>query len=154
MENFDVVTVGAIVIVVMLASAALLMLRARRVNLIHTSAGQKPEWLHTMPPPETIAATQADGEGITLYDYDKGEKEAAPFAEQIEDILRAQLKAEPDLRSSDIDLGTAPDGGLEIRVGDKSYTSIEQIPNERIRVAIGQAVATYNQRYQDERPIQ
>lgn len=153
MENFDVVTVSTVVIVVMLVSAALLVLRARQVNLTHTPADQKPEWIHTMPPPETIAATQADGEGMTLYDYDKGEKEAAPFAEQIEDILRAQLRAEPDLRSYDIDLGTAPDGGLEIRVGDKRYTSIEQIPDERIRVAIGQAVATYNQRYQDERPI-
>ncbi|HSB02752.1 MAG TPA: hypothetical protein VLE49_19040, partial [Anaerolineales bacterium] len=115
-------------------------------NLTRTPDGQKPEWMRTTPPPETIAATQVDGEGMTLYDHDMGENEAAPFAEQIEDILRSQLSADPHLRSYEIDLGTGPEGELEIRVGDDRYTSIEQIPDLRLREAITQAVAIYNQR--------
>src|SRR5512138_1494164 len=124
----------------------LLMLRsARRVNLTRTPEGQKPEWMRTTPPPETIAATQADGEGITLYDYDEGEKVAAPFAEQIEDILRAQMSADPYLQSLDVDFGTGADGGLEISVGDKVYKAVDQIPDVRLREAINKAIAAYNQ---------
>ncbi len=152
MENSGIViTLAVAAVIVMLVIWFLLLRSARRVNLTRTPDGQKPEWMRTTPPPETIAATQADGEGMALYDRDKGENEAAAFAEQIEDILRAQLSADPDLRSYDVDLGTGPDGGLEIRVGDQRYSDIKQIPNERLRAAIGQAVATYNQRDKDER---
>lgn len=147
MENLGIiVTLAVAALIVMLVIWLLLLRSARRVNLTRTPEGQKPEWMHTTPPPETMAATQAEGEGVALYNYDKGENLAAPFAEQIEDILKSRLSADPDLRSYDIDLGTGPDGGLEIRIGDKIYTSIEQIPDLRLREAFTQAVATYNQR--------
>jgi hypothetical protein len=135
-----------VVAIIMLVIWALMLRSARRVNLTRTPGDQKPEWMRTTPPSETIAATKADGEGVTLYDYDKGEKVAAPFAEQIEDILRAQLSADPALSSYDVDLGTGADGGLLFVVGDKTYTGIEQIPDERLRAAIKQAVDTYNKR--------
>ena len=152
MENSGIViTLAVAAVIVMLVIWVLLLRSARRVNLTRTPDGQKPEWMRTTPPPETIAAAQAGGEGPALYDHDEGENEAAAFAEQIEDILRAQLSADPKLSSYDIDLGTGPDGGLEIRAGDQRYASIEQIPDERLRAAIKQAVATYNQRGKDER---
>jgi hypothetical protein len=147
MPNSSIIVIVSVIVIIMLVVWVLLLRTSRRVNLTRTPDGQKPEWMHTTPPAETTAATQAEGEGVTLYNYDKGENVAAPFAEQIEDILKSQLSADPSLRSyNDIDLGTGPDGGLEIRVGDKRYTGIDQIPDERLRAAIKQAVATYNQR--------
>ncbi len=120
--------------------------RTRKVNLNQPpEPGQKPEWMRTTPPPETVAATRADGEGITLYDYDPGERLAAPFAEQIEDIIHARIKADPALAGTDVDLGTAPDGGLEIWVDGQLYTEIALIPNERLRQTIQGAVEKWNQ---------
>jgi hypothetical protein len=146
METSSIIATIIIVLIVMVAIWVLLLRSSRRVRLTQTPEGQKPEWMRTSPPPETMAATLADGEGTTLYDYDKGENVAAPFAEQIEDILQAQLSTDPHLRSYDVDLGTAPDGGLEIRVGDQRYTDVAQIPDEHLRAAIARAVAAYNQR--------
>jgi hypothetical protein len=146
MSNTSIIVIISVVVIVMLVVWLLLLRTSRRVNLTRTPEGQKPEWMRTTPPPETMAATQAEGKGMALYDHDKGENLAAPFAEQIEDILKSQLSADPHLSSYNVDLGTAPDGGLEIRVDDKRYTSIEQVPDLRLREAITQAVATYNQR--------
>jgi hypothetical protein len=143
--NSTIIVILGIVVIVMVVIVGILLRTSRQVNLTRTPDGQKPEWMRTTPPAETIAAIQADGKGPALYDYDKGENVAAPFAEQIEDILQAQLRADPSLSSYAVDFGTGPDGGLEIKVGDKSYTSIEQIPDERVRAAIKKAVDTYNQ---------
>ncbi len=155
MENSGiVVTLAVAAVLVMLVLWLWLFRTARRVNLTHTPEGQKPEWMRSTPPPETLAAAQTDGEGMALYDHKEGENEAAAFTEQIEDILQAQLRADPYLSSYDVDLGTGPDGGLEIRVGDQRYSDIKQIPDERLRAAIGRAVATYNQRDKDEHPTQ
>ena len=146
MQTSNIIIIIGIVLIIMLAIWLLLLRSSRRVDLTHTPEGQKPEWMRSTPPAETTAATQAKGEGAALYNYDKGENLAAPFAEQIEDILQAQLSQDPYLKSYDVDLGTSADGSLEIRVGDKRYSSIEQIPDLRLREAITQAVATYNQR--------
>jgi hypothetical protein len=102
--------------------------------------------MHTTPPPESLAAARADGEGIGLYDFDEGENVAAAFAEQIEDILRAQISADPYLKSYDVDFGTGADGSLDIRVGDQHYTGIDQIPDLRLREAVQHAVAAYKER--------
>jgi hypothetical protein len=146
MTNSTIITIIVALAVFMLVVWGITILTSRRTNLTRRADGQKPNWIRSEPPPETVHATQADGEGTTLYDHDPGESLAAPFAEQIEDILREQISADPYLRSYDVDFGTAPDGGLEIIVGDKRYTSIEQISDQRLREAVSKAVATYNQR--------
>ncbi len=123
----------------------LYLLRTRQVDLVHPeSPDQKPEWMRTNPPPETVAATQADGEGVALYDHDVGERLAAPFAEQIEDIIRARLGADPALAAMDVDLGTSPDGGLEIWVNGALYTDVNALPDARLRQIIRQAVEEWN----------
>lgn len=144
METSSIILIIVVVVIIMLIIWLLLLRSARQVNLTRTPEGQKPEWMRTAPPPETTAATQADGKGTSLYDHDQGEKLAAPFAEQIEDILRSQMSADPYLKSLDVDFGTGTDGELEITVGDKVYTNIEKIPDARLREAITKAVATYN----------
>ncbi|HRQ36443.1 MAG TPA: hypothetical protein PLD25_00825 [Chloroflexota bacterium] len=131
-----------IVVALLIVGIYWLMRRqAKQVNLTRPSSpDEKPDWLRTMPPPETVAATKADGEGITLYDYDEGEQVAAPFAEQVEDILYSLMQEEPSLAEVQVDLGTAADGGLEIWVDGASYPDIAAVPNEKLRALIQQAV--------------
>ena len=107
------VIIGGIALVVALVLYLAVVRRSRAVNLTETGE-DKPDWMRETPPPETIAATQKDQEkGISSFDYDAGEHMAAPFAEQIEDILHAILEKDPHLKQFEVDLGTGPDGELE-----------------------------------------
>jgi hypothetical protein len=133
------------IVVVMLIIFVPVVIRSRQVNLTGRTE-EIPEWMHSAPPDETIAATTADGEGVMLYDYDDGEKLASPFAEQIEDILRAQLQNDPALQSFTVDFGTAPDGTLEIWVNAEKYTSIDQLPGEPLKKAFREAVQKWNKK--------
>jgi len=99
----------------------------------------KPEWMSSTPPKETVAATRADDEGVTLYNHDAGERIAAPFAEQIEDILRAKLESDP-FNKFEIDFGSAKDGSLEIWVNGTMYASMDEIPDAGLKQAFHEAV--------------
>jgi len=136
---------GGIVVIVMVVALGWLFLRSNQVDLTGTQEGQKPEWMRTTPPQETLSATQAEGEGITLFNEDAGEKLAAPFAEQIEDILKNLMASDPQLSGHTVDFGTADDGGLEIWVDGKAYREVKDIPEEAIRAAIQKAIKLYNQ---------
>lgn len=136
---------GGIVVIVMAVALGWLFLRSNQVDLTGTQEGQKPEWMRTTPPQETLTATQAEGEGITLFNEDAGEKLAAPFAEQIEDILKNLMASDPQLSGHTVDFGTAADGGLEIWVDGKAYREVKDIPEEAIRAVIQKAIKIYNQ---------
>jgi len=125
-------------ILVIIGIMAWLINRTRNFDITPTS-DEKPEWMRTTPPEETIAATKAKGHGVGLYDYEEGERLASPFAEQIEDILCAELAKDPKLAALKVDLGTAKDGGLEIWVDGENYTDLETLPNKRLRDAIRRA---------------
>ncbi|MCD4738195.1 MAG: hypothetical protein K8R89_02910 [Anaerolineae bacterium] len=134
--------VGSI-IVLLAALIYLFWRRARQVNLTKTPPGEQPAWMRSQPPEETLAATEADGEGISLYDHDAGEYLAAPFAEQIEDIIHARLASDPTLSALEVDLGTASDGTLEIWVDGQCYTAIDQLPHAPLRKICQEAVAAW-----------
>ncbi len=135
---------GGVAVLLIIVICVLFILQRRRVDFTHSkSPGQKPEWLRTSPPEETVAATQADGEGVTLYDYDKGERMASAFVEQIEDVLRARLQEDSLLAAMDVDFGTAPDGRLEVWVDGERYVDIDLIPNAHLWEVIRQAVASW-----------
>ena len=85
---------GGIVVLISVGLLAMMFMKSNQVNLTGKTE-DKPEWMHSAPPKETIKATRADDKGVTLLDHDAGEKLAAPFAEQIEDILRAKLESDP-----------------------------------------------------------
>ena len=138
------IAVGAVLV---LAGAVVLRwaIRMRRVDLTTPPVpGEKPPWLATTPPPETVEATQADGEDGSLWDYDEGEQVAAPFAEQIEDVILARVAADPALSGYKLDLGTAADGSLEFWVDEQVYRSIDDLPDTRLRQTIRQAVEYWN----------
>ena len=136
---------GGVMIVIALVMLAMVFIKSNQVNLTGKTEG-KPEWMHAMPPKETVEATTKDGEGVTLYDHDEGEKVAAPFAEQIEDVLRARVENDPYMKSFDIDFGTAPDGGLEIWMNGEKYNGVASLPDEKMKQVLLQAVKDWNSR--------
>jgi hypothetical protein len=132
--NLTILIIGGIAVLIVIALLIPLFVKSNKVNLL-SRTNKKPEYMRDLPPAETMAATLEDGEGITVFDYDKGEKLAAPFAEQIEDILRAKLKADPALQNYDVDLGTGEGGGLEIWVNGKKYQGANELPDEKLKEA-------------------
>ncbi len=130
---------GGIAILVAVLLYLPVWFKSRKVKLTK-SGDEQPEWMRTLPPSETQAALKEDREGMAVYDYDPGEKVAAPFAEQIEDILRTILRADPHLKQFEVDLGSAADGGLQIWVNGKLFEDIESLPDERLQAAFREAI--------------
>lgn len=135
---------GGIVILVMVGMLAMMFMKSNAVNLTGKT-DEKPEWMHSTPPQETMDATRAENEGVTLFNHDEGEKIAAPFAEQIEDILRAKLDSDP-FNKFEIDLGTAKDGSLDIWVNGKKYASVDELPDEGLKIAFREAVKKWEEK--------
>ena len=140
--NTFVVIVGVIVVVMVLLIVPV-FIKSRKVNLTGKT-DEKPEWMRSTPPAETMKATRAENEGVTLYNQDADEKVAAPFAEQIEDILRAKLDSNP-FNKFKIDLGTSEDGSLEIWVNGTKYSSVNDLPDEELKQAFLEAVKKWEE---------
>lgn len=139
-----VMLLGGVIILILVGMLALMFMRSNEVNLTGKTE-DKPEWMRSTPPKETMAATRTENEGVTIFNYDEGEKIAAPFAEQIEDILRAKLKSDP-FNKFDIDLGTAKDGSLEIWVNGTKYESVNELPDEELKKAFHEAVKRWDEK--------
>jgi hypothetical protein len=137
MNMLNLVLLGLSILVIV-GIMAWLVNRTRQFDITPTS-DDKPEWMRSNPPRETIVATKVQGAGVGLYGQEEGEQLASPFAEQIEDILRAELAKDPELAALKVDLGTAKDGGLEIWVDGESYSDLETLPNKHLREAIRRA---------------
>ncbi len=140
-----IMVLGGIVILITVGVVALMFMRSNEINLTGKTEN-KPEWMQSNPPAETMAATKAEGEGVTIYNHDEGEKLASPFTEQIEDILRATLEADPRLKNLKVDLGTSENGELEIWVDGKKYASVDDLPNEGLKTAFREAVKSWESR--------
>ena len=118
----------------------------RKSNTINLTGNteDKPAWMWETPPAETLGALMREGKKVTVFDYDEGEKLAAPFTEQIEDIFRAKIEADPDLNHYQVDLGSAPDGTLEIWVNDRKYMNVNDLPDNKLKQAFRDAVTKWN----------
>lgn len=141
--TITVLIIGAIVVLVTVGLLALVFMKSNEVQLTGKTES-KPEWMTSTPPAETVAASRADDEGVTLYDHDTGERLAAPFAEQIEDILRAKLDSDP-FNKFQIDFGTGKDGSLEIWVNGKMYAGVDELPDEGLKKAFREAVRKWEE---------
>jgi hypothetical protein len=118
--------------------------KAREVDLADSEGGaKKPEWVRTTPPDETSSQLKADGEKFGVFDQDKGEEMASPFAEQIEDIIRVLLRQDPDLAGVKVDLGSAADGSLEIWIDEELFTSVDDISNDKIKQVFRKAISRW-----------
>ena len=143
MMSIGVVGLLAVALVVILVIFFFLFQRSNTVNLTGNTE-DKPDWMRETPPAETLGALLREGKKVTVFDYDEGEKLAAPFTEQIEDIFRAKIEADPDLNHYQIDLGSAPDGTLEIWVNDKKYSNVNDLPDKKMKKAFRDSVIQWN----------
>jgi hypothetical protein len=140
------VIAGVLVVLAIIVVAVLLILlsrRAREVNLKQAEPGEKPDWVRTTPPPERGIAPSETDDG--LYGQEAGEAVAAPFAEQIEDIIRDKLRMDPLVAHYNLDLGTGEDGGLVIWVDGTRYDGVEALPDPRLRALFQEAVARWEE---------
>lgn len=134
---------GAAAIVLVGGILAYLAITAKK-NSSESSSAEK--YMRVPPPAETVAAAQEDNKAVGFFDHDLGEKLAAPFAEQIEDILRAKIKADPALQKYEIDLATGANQSLEIWVDGEAYPSVDDLPDERLKEAFRSAVEKWNEK--------
>ncbi len=82
--------------------------------------------------------------GLDEARLEAGERKASPIAEAIEERVKAILAGKGEAALVGVDFGTASDGSLEIWVGKERYTKVDEIPDERLRDAIRQAVEEFN----------
>ncbi|HSG41636.1 MAG TPA: hypothetical protein VLA72_00640 [Anaerolineales bacterium] len=141
--SITVIVLVGIAFVAIIVVFALLFRNSDTVNMTGNKE-DKPDWLRNMPPAETLDTLLAKGKKVTVFDYDEGEKVAAPFTEQIEDIFRAKVKADPSLTQYQVDLGSAPDGTLEFWVNDKKYSNVNDLPDNNLKRAFRESVRKWN----------
>ena len=137
---------GGVVLVIIAVLLFFLWRRSRDVNLTETRPGETPEWMREEPPEETLAAVKAEDNRVMLYDRDEGEALAAPFAEQIEDIVNARVAEDPTVSQYEVDFGTADDGTLEVWINGQRYTDVAEIPQPRLREIIRNAAQSWQER--------
>jgi hypothetical protein len=121
-----------IIVLLVVFIVALLLLRKFRKSRFHEEE-------------EEEAHIQARIMDVTDARYEPGERAAALVSEQIEEMVKQKLAGYPDLNKLKIDFGTAPDGSLEIWVGETKYNSVDAIADSRIRDAVKASVDSFNQ---------
>lgn len=123
------IVVGTFLLVLVLMALLYGVLMQRRRGASNRTAASAPDWVGS------VSSSAPSG----------GERLASVISEQIEDLVRSRIQADPALQGMDIDFGTSGDGGLEIWLDGVCYTDIASIPDTRIQVIIQGAVAAYNQ---------
>ncbi|MBN1311332.1 MAG: hypothetical protein JXB30_07920 [Anaerolineae bacterium] len=76
--------------------------------------------------------------------FEDFERPSSVVAEQIEEVVKGKLAGYPDLADTVLDFGTMPDGSIDIWVNKRQYDDVKDIPDERIRKAIQEAVEQFN----------
>lgn len=72
------------------------------------------------------------------------DRQASAAAEMLETIIQRRMAADPAFRGQGIDFGSSADGSLEIWWKDQAYTSVDQLPDVRLRELIAQAIEEFN----------
>jgi hypothetical protein len=144
MTSGVIITIVGLAAIVFMVALMIWTIKKTREKTLIPPGEQKPEWIRSMPPAETLEATHAENKDFQVFDHDTGERFASSFAEQIEDIFAAMLKKDPSFKSYKIDFGTAPDGMLEIWVNDTKYDNVEALPDPRLKEFFQAAVEKWN----------
>ncbi len=72
------------------------------------------------------------------------ERPSSIAAEQIEAKVRQKIETYPELADTVLDFATMGDGTVDIWVNRRQFNDVEDIPDERIRNAIKEAVKEFN----------
>lgn len=86
-----------------------------------------------------LAGTYAPDAQVEQY-----ERSSSIASEQIEALVRQKLDTYPDLADTVLDFATADDGTVDVWVDQQQYDDIEDIPDQRIRAAIKEAVKSFD----------
>ncbi len=81
---------------------------------------------------------------VTDAKVEQHERPSSLVAEQIEEMARRKLEQYPDLADTVLDFGAVKDGTIDVWVNRNQYDNPEDIPDERIRKAIKEAVEEFN----------
>jgi hypothetical protein len=81
---------------------------------------------------------------ISDANVDSYERPSSVVAEQIEEIVKRKLSDYPDLADTVFDFGSMPDGTVDVWVNKRQFDDVKDIPDERIRKAIQEAVEKFN----------
>lgn len=138
-----ILVVGGVVVVVSVVLLALMFMKSNQVNLTEKTS-EKPEWMKSTPPGESVQAAQTAGNGFGLYGKIDGEHEASAFVEQIEDILHSKMEKNPMLSSFKVDFGTGQDGSLEIWVNGEKFESVDAITDETLKQALKDSIREWD----------
>lgn len=123
------IVVGGFFLILFFVALIVGLLFQRRRAVTKAGTHSAPDWV------ESISDPVQEG----------GERIAAPISEVIEDIVRERMGADPSLREVKIDFGSTSDGALEIWIDDERYLDVDDIPKEKIRTIIHEAVRSYNE---------
>lgn len=138
-----ILVVGGVVVVVSVVLLALMFMKSNQVKLTEKT-NEKPEWMKSNPPGESVKAAQTAGNGFGLYGKIDGEHEASAFVEQIEDILHSKMEKNPALNSFKVDFGTGQDGSLEIWVNGEKFDSVDAITDETLKQALKESIREWD----------
>ena len=89
----------------------------------------------------SLASAQAAGPPAPETGH---EHRASAAAEMIESIIQRRMAGDPSFAGEGLDFGTSTDGSLVIWWRGQAYTGVEQLPDERLRNLIGQAIEEFN----------
>ncbi len=123
------ITIGIFFVFLFLAAIASGLLIQRRRGVRDATTSSAPDWVKSSSTPPTASE----------------ERVASPISESIEELVRARMLADPSLQARKLDFGSTAVGTLEIWVDNERYLAVDDIPDERIRSIIQQAVDAYNE---------
>jgi hypothetical protein len=129
MSSDPLIVVGIFLLVLFAVALIFGILMQRRRGGMKTISTSSPDWIDSLSQP--VAPS--------------GERLASSISEEIEELVHARLRGYPALKDLKVDFGTAMDGTLEIWLGDERFLDLDEIPDERIRSIIQEAVAAYNE---------
>ena len=81
---------------------------------------------------------------FSFCERDHGAGGPGQLGQHIEEMVRERLKSYPDLENVSMDFGSGVDSSLQVWVESVRYDRIQDIPDERIRQAVADAVEEFN----------
>jgi hypothetical protein len=72
------------------------------------------------------------------------DRPSSEVSEQIEQMVKQKIAAYADLADTIIDFGSTPDGGVAVWINKHQYDRVEDIPDDRIKKAVQEAVQKFN----------